>query len=58
MRSGKEQKIAYVIRWEPELENVINPKRKEGMVDQKMFPNLFEIDRHTSRANPSKRADV
>jgi hypothetical protein len=27
--------IAYVVRWEPELENVIDPK---GMVDQRMFP--------------------
>jgi hypothetical protein len=34
VRGRKEEKIAYVVRWEPELENVINPKRKKEMVDQ------------------------
>ena len=28
VRGGKEKKIAYVVRWEPELENVIDPKKK------------------------------
>jgi len=58
VRGGKEEKIAYVVRWEPELENEIDPKRKKGMVVQRMFPVLFEIDGQTSRANPSKSADV
>jgi len=28
VREVKEGRVAYVVRWEPELENIINPKRK------------------------------
>jgi hypothetical protein len=37
-RDGKGEKVAYVVRWEPELENVINPKRKKGTVNSRMLP--------------------
>lgn len=58
-RNGKGERVAYVVRWEPELQNVINPKRKKGEVDQRMLLVLFEmINGHTSWANPLMRADV
>jgi hypothetical protein len=37
-RDGKGEKVAYVVRWEPELENVINPKRNKGTVNQRVSP--------------------
>lgn len=55
VREGKEVKVAYVIRREPETENVINPKRKKGVSNQRMFPVR---DGRTSSENPSMRADV
>lgn len=56
VRDGKEEKkVAYVVRREPEVENVINPKRKK-LVNQRS--SLFEIAGHTSSENPSMHADV
>ena len=56
VRDGKVggKKVAYVVRREPEAENIINPGWKKKAVNQRI--TLFEIDGHTSSENPTMRA--